>query len=107
MSRGHLFVSQQYPANAQRSEAGVWGIPSPRSIDPESSNSEANGDRQATQSRSLVDNLEFASDLFSSREAEDFSMFQLQPDLFAPDIFGGGLDHYYNNSMIPRTGDPA
>jgi hypothetical protein len=58
------------------------------------------------QSRHLVDNLDFASHLFSSREAEDFSMFQLQPDLFAPDIFGGGLDQYYN-SMIPRAGDSA
>jgi hypothetical protein len=39
--------------------------------------------------------LDFASLLFGSKEAEDFSMFQLQPDLFSGDVFGGGLDQYY------------
>lgn len=56
------------------------------------------------QSRHPVDNFDFLSHLFSSREAEDFSMFQLQPDLFAGDVFGGGLDHYYH-SMISRPED--
>ncbi|KAH6663506.1 fungal-specific transcription factor domain-containing protein [Halenospora varia] len=45
--------------------------------------------------------LDFASHLFGSKEAEDFSLFQLQPDLFSGDVFGGGLDQYYN-SILPR-----
>ena len=49
--------------------------------------------------------LDFASYLFGSKEAEDFSMFQLQPDLFSGDLFGGGLDQYYT-SVLPR-GDGA
>lgn len=36
-----------------------------------------------------------------SQLAQDFSMFQLQPDLFSGDVFGGGLDQYYN-SVMPR-----
>lgn len=45
--------------------------------------------------------LDFASQLFGSKEAEDFSMFQLQPDLYSGDLFGAGLDQYYN-SFLPR-----
>ena len=45
--------------------------------------------------------LDFASYLFGTKEAEDFSMFQLQPDLFSGDVFGGGLDQYYN-SVLPK-----
>ncbi|RDL38870.1 uncharacterized protein BP5553_03210 [Venustampulla echinocandica] len=47
-------------------------------------------------------NLDFASHLFGTKEAEDFSMFQLQPDLFSGDVFGGGLDQYYH-SVLPRS----
>jgi len=46
--------------------------------------------------------LDFSSQLFGSKEAEDFSMFQLQPDLFSGDLFGAGLDQYYN-SFLPRN----
>ncbi|RDW62461.1 hypothetical protein BP6252_11894 [Coleophoma cylindrospora] len=98
-------ASQQYPTNVQNADAGPIGISSSRPIE-QMSNSEVNSDRQTMQWRHLVDNLDFASYLFSSREAEDFSMFQLQPDLFAGDTFGGGLDHYYN-SMIPREESSA
>lgn len=70
------------------------------------SNFELYSGRQSIQARHRIDGLDFASDLFSSQEAEDFSMFQLQPDLFAGDMFGGGLDHYYN-FMIPRTSASA
>ncbi len=50
--------------------------------------------------------LDFASHLFATKEAEDFSMFQLQPGFyFSGDIFGGGLDQYYN-SIQPRGEDP-
>lgn len=45
--------------------------------------------------------LDFASQLFGSKEAEDFSMFQLQPDLYSGDLFGAGLDQYYD-SLMPR-----
>lgn len=45
--------------------------------------------------------LDFTSHLFGSKEAEDFSLFQLQPDLFSGDVFGGGLDQYYS-SILPR-----
>lgn len=48
--------------------------------------------------------LDFASQLFGSKEAEDFSMFQLQPDLFSGDLFGAGLDQYYD-SLMSRGGD--
>lgn len=50
---------------------------------------------------SLPQGLDYMNDLFSTKEAQDFSMFQLQPDLFGGDIFGGGLDQYYN-SVMPR-----
>lgn len=50
---------------------------------------------------SATQGLDFASYLFGTKEAEDFSMFQLQPDLFSGDVFGGGLDQYYN-SVMPR-----
>ena len=53
----------------------------------------------------LAQGLDLSSHLFGTKEAEDFSMFQLQPDLFSGDIFGGGLDQYYN-SILPR-GDVA
>ena len=43
--------------------------------------------------------LDFASQLFATREAEDFSMFQLQPGFYDEDFFGGGLDYYYNSVM--------
>lgn len=46
--------------------------------------------------------LDFESYLFGTKEAEDFSMFQLQPDLFSGDGYWGGLDQYYN-SMGPRA----
>ncbi|KAN0122880.1 Fungal specific transcription factor domain containing protein [Hyaloscypha variabilis] len=50
--------------------------------------------------------LGFASHLFATKEAEDFSMFQLQPGFYlSGDIFGGGLDQYYN-SIQPRGEDP-
>ena len=49
--------------------------------------------------------LDFASYLFASKEAEDFSMFQLQPGfVLSGDAFGEGLeslDQYYN-SVQPR-----
>lgn len=49
--------------------------------------------------------LDFASHLFATKEAEDFSMFQLQPGFyFSGDLFGGGLDQYYN-SIQPRGED--
>lgn len=51
---------------------------------------------------SMNQGLDFASQLFGSKEAEDFSMFQLQPDLFSGDMFGAGLDRYYN-SVLPRA----
>lgn len=52
--------------------------------------------------RDPINNLHFeSSHLFGTREAEDFSMFQLQPDLFNGDLFGGGLDQYYN-TIFPR-----
>jgi hypothetical protein len=50
----------------------------------------------------MAQSLDFASHLFGTKEAEDFSLFQLQPDIFGGDIFGGGLDQYYN-SMLPRA----
>jgi hypothetical protein len=53
---------------------------------------------------SMAQGLDFSSHLFGTKEAEDFSMFQLQPDLFRGDIFGG-LDQYYS-SILPR-GDTA
>ena len=42
---------------------------------------------------------DFASQLFGTKEAEDFSMFQLQPGFYDEDLFGGGLDQYYNSVM--------
>jgi len=48
--------------------------------------------------------LDYMADLFGTKEAQDFSMFQLQPDLFSGDIFGGGLDQYYNSVMPRREG---
>lgn len=56
-------------------------------------------------SQSIAQGLDFSSHLFGTKEAEDFSMFQLQPDLFSGDVFGGGLDQYYS-SILPR-GDGA
>jgi hypothetical protein len=52
-------------------------------------------------SRGLNLGLAFASQLFSTKEAEDFSMLQLQPDLLNPDIFGGSIDQY-NNAIMPQ-----
>lgn len=57
----------------------------------------ADGDR----SRGLNLSLAFASQLFGTKEAEDFSMLQLQPDLLNCDIFGGALDQY-RNSVMPQ-----
>ena len=52
---------------------------------------------------SMNQGLDFASQLFGSKEAEDFSMFQLQPDLFSSDLFRAGLDlDQYYNSIQPR-----
>ena len=45
--------------------------------------------------------LDFTSHLFETKELQDFAEFQLQPDLFGGDVFGGGLDQYYN-SVLPR-----
>jgi hypothetical protein len=50
---------------------------------------------------SLLQSMDYMTDLFGTKEAQDFSMFQLQPDLFSGDVFGGGLDQYYN-SVMPR-----
>jgi hypothetical protein len=50
----------------------------------------------ASQGLEMFANMEF-SHAFSTREIEDFSRFQLQPDLLNGDIFGGGLDRYYNS----------
>jgi hypothetical protein len=50
-------------------------------------------------SRGLNLGLAFASQLFGTKEAEDFSMLQLQPDLLNCDIFGGALDQYHNSIM--------
>lgn len=50
---------------------------------------------------SVPQGLDYMTDLFGTKEAQDFSMFQLQPDLFSGDVFGGGLDQYYN-SVMPR-----
>jgi hypothetical protein len=50
-------------------------------------------------SRELNLSLAFASQLFGTKEAEDFSMLQLQPDLLNCDIFGGALDQYHNSVM--------
>ena len=47
--------------------------------------------------------LDYMIDLFGTKEVQDFSMFQLQPDLFSGDLFGGGLDQYYS-SVMPREG---
>jgi hypothetical protein len=52
---------------------------------------------------SVPQGLDYMTDLFGTKEAQDFSMFQLQPDLFSGDVFGGGLDQYYN-SVMPREG---
>lgn len=101
--RNSTVISQQHPSNVQEFEARPAGTPSSRSVEQAFDNPEWSADRQTMQSRHLVGSLDFATHLFSSREAEDFSMFQLQPDLFAGDMFGGGLDHYYN-SMMPRAG---
>lgn len=49
--------------------------------------------------------LDFASQLFGTKEAEDFSMFQLQPGFYDEDVFGCGLDHYYNSVMAREDGD--
>ena len=48
--------------------------------------------------------LDFASHLFETKELQDFSTWQLQPDLFGGDVFGGGLDQYYSG-MLPRGED--
>jgi hypothetical protein len=48
--------------------------------------------------------LDFASHLFGTKELQDFSTWQLQPDLFGGDVFGGGLDQYYNG-ILPRGDD--
>jgi hypothetical protein len=48
--------------------------------------------------------LDFASHLFETKELQDFSTWQLQPDLFGGDVFGGGLDQYYNG-ILPRGED--
>ena len=50
---------------------------------------------------SSLSGLDYMTDLFGTKEAQDFSMFQLQPDLFSGNAFGGGLDQYYN-SVMPR-----
>ncbi|KAG0649460.1 Cutinase transcription factor 1 alpha [Hyphodiscus hymeniophilus] len=50
---------------------------------------------------SIPESLDYMADLFGTKEAQDFSMFQLQPDLFGGDLFGGGLDQYYN-TVMPR-----
>lgn len=103
MPRNGASINQQHPATVHDFEATQAGTPLSRSVEQAFGNPDWNTDRQTMQPRHLVDSLDFASHLFSSREAEDFSMFQLQPDLFAGDMFGGGLDHYYN-SMVPRQG---
>jgi hypothetical protein len=58
--------------------------------------------------QSMAQGLDFSSHLFGTKEAEDFSMFQLQPDLFSGDVFGGGLDQYYSSiEAIPPRADGA
>lgn len=58
--------------------------------------------------QSMMQGLDFSSHLFGTKEVEDFSMFQLQPDLFSGDVFGGGLDQYYNSiDAIPPRADGA
>jgi hypothetical protein len=48
--------------------------------------------------------LDFASHLFETKVLQDFSTWQLQPDLFGGDVFGGGLDQYYSG-ILPRAED--
>ncbi|RDL36009.1 uncharacterized protein BP5553_06621 [Venustampulla echinocandica] len=95
--------SQQPCLNAENiDDARTAGV-SPRPIEEAFDSPGWYGNSQTMPSRHLVDNFDLASQVFRSREAEDFSMFQLQPDLFAGNIFGGGLDHYYN-TMMQRSG---